>query len=193
MNSQGFLKAIPLNITMVESRLEQDSLGDLDSQSVTAIYNQYYPEVFRYARYRLGDETLAEDIASDTFFRLLKAVKDRRGPDRNLRGWLIGTARHLIIDHVRGKYRHPHVKLTDTHVDDGQTPPDAVEERDDSSTLRLALGHLTDEQQHVLALRFGQGYSHEETAKIMRKKVNAVKALQFRALTNLHHQVGGEE
>jgi RNA polymerase sigma-70 factor (ECF subfamily) len=193
MNSQGFLKVIPLNISMVESRSEQDSLGDLDSQSVSAIYNQYYPEVFRYARYRLGDETLAEDIASDTFLRLLKAVKAHRGPERNLRGWLIGTARHLIIDHVRGKYRHPHIKLTDTHVDDEQAPVEAVEERDASSELSLAMGRLTDEQQHVLALRFGQGYSLEETAKVMKKNVNAVKALQFRALTNLQRQVGGEK
>jgi RNA polymerase sigma-70 factor, ECF subfamily len=55
------------------------------------------------------------------------------------------------------------------------------------------MGRLTDEQQHVLALRFGQGYSLEETAKVMKKNVNAVKALQFRALTNLQRQVGGEK
>jgi len=38
----------------------------------------------------------------------------------------------------------------------------------------------------VLALRFGQGFSLEETANSMKIKVNYVKQLQFRALAALH-------
>jgi RNA polymerase sigma-70 factor (ECF subfamily) len=49
---------------------------------------------------------------------------------------------------------------------------------------------LTSEQQHVLALRFGQGYSVEETAAHLQKNINAVKALQFRALAALQRQIG---
>ena len=49
---------------------------------------------------------------------------------------------------------------------------------------------MTPEQQNVLALRFGQGYSLEETASLLEKKVNAVKALQFRALAALQRQIG---
>lgn len=55
---------------------------------------------------------------------------------------------------------------------------------------RYALTLLTEEQQQVLALRFGQGYSLEETATRMEKNVNAVKALQFRALASLQRQIG---
>jgi DNA-directed RNA polymerase specialized sigma24 family protein len=49
---------------------------------------------------------------------------------------------------------------------------------------------LTTEQQNVLALRFGDGYSLEETAAAMRKNVNAIKALQFRALASLQRYIG---
>jgi DNA-directed RNA polymerase specialized sigma24 family protein len=42
----------------------------------------------------------------------------------------------------------------------------------------------------VIALRFGQGYSLEETANYLKKNVNAVKALQFRALAALQRQIG---
>jgi RNA polymerase sigma-70 factor (ECF subfamily) len=41
---------------------------------------------------------------------------------------------------------------------------------------------LTSAQQHVLALRFSQGLSIEETARLMHKTIGAVKVLQFRAL-----------
>jgi RNA polymerase sigma-70 factor (ECF subfamily) len=45
--------------------------------------------------------------------------------------------------------------------------------------------HLTEEQQHVLALRFGQGLSLAEAAESMEKSVGAIKGLQHRALASL--------
>ena len=65
-------------------------------------------------------------------------------------------------------------------------PPESMEGRESRQTLRQALASLTPDQQNVLALRFGQGLSLDETALLMRKKPNAVKQLQFRALAGLH-------
>ena len=50
-----------------------DGLRRLDSQSIGAIYDQFFPEVYRYVRYRIDDDAAAEDIASDVFVRLLEA------------------------------------------------------------------------------------------------------------------------
>ena len=48
--------------------------------------------------------------------------------------------------------------------------------------IRWAMSRLTPDQQHVLALRFSQDCSLEETASMVDKSVNAVKVLQFRTL-----------
>jgi len=48
--------------------------------------------------------------------------------------------------------------------------------------IRWAMARLTQDQQHVLALRFSQDFSLEETASAVGKSINAVKVLQFRAL-----------
>ena len=48
--------------------------------------------------------------------------------------------------------------------------------------IHWAMSRLTPDQQHVLALRFSQDLSLEETASMVGKSVNAVKVLQFRAL-----------
>ena len=77
---------------------ELDGLRELNSQVIGAVYDKYFPEVFRYVRYRLGDEQAAEDIASDVFIRLLEASQKGRGPETNLRSWLLGTASHIITD-----------------------------------------------------------------------------------------------
>jgi RNA polymerase sigma-70 factor (ECF subfamily) len=193
MADRVFSRTLSIRTLMTDSHSDMDYLRNLDAQAVSLVYNHYFPEVFRYVRYRLGDEVLSEDIASEVFFRLLKAVKARRGPERNLRGWLIATAHHMVTDHLRRKYRHPVEAISDLLSSDGKGPLEEVEQRDASSALRRALLHLTRDQQHVLALRFGQGYSLEETAVLMDKKVNAVKALQFRALTALQHKMDAIE
>jgi len=167
-----------------------DGLRNLDTQSIGAIYDRYFTEMYRYVRYRLDDDSLAEDIASDVFVRLLEAVRKKRGPDSNLKGWLIVTASNAVNDHLRKRYRRPEAELTDTMPDGNPGVHAEVDAREQSRAVNLAYAQLTAEQQHVLALRFGQGYSLEETASFLKKNINAVKALQFRALASLQRQIG---
>lgn len=192
LNDRALANFYPINPSMIDTNPGIDCLGDLDSQAVTSVYNHYFPQIFRYVKYRLGDESLAEDISSEVFLSLLKALKNGNGPGKNLRGWLIGAARHMVVDHIRHKYRHPSQSISDALVSGEAGPCEQVEQRDASYSLRMALVQLTEDQQQVLTLRFGQGYSLEETAEIMKKRINAVKALQFRALNALQRRIGEE-
>ena len=167
-----------------------DGLRALDAQSIGAIYDQYFPEIYRYVRYRISDEAIAEDIASDVFVRLMEASQKNKGPQTNLRGWLIATASNVVNDHHRRHYRRPVEALSESMPDGNTNIHIQVDQREQSRLVQQALAQLTDEQQHVLALRFGQGYSLEETAEFLKKNINAVKALQFRALASLQRQMG---
>ena len=169
---------------------ELDGLQRLDAQAIGAVYDQYFSEIYRYVRYRIGDTTAAEDIASDVFVRLLEAVQNGQPPKTSLKGWLIGTASHMVTDFMRRKYRRPENELSESMPDAGVSIPSEVDQREQSRVVNSAYEQLTPEQQNVLALRFGQGYSLDETAAFMNKNVNAVKALQFRALAALQREVG---
>ena len=177
-------------MTDFDERTVLESLRKLDSQSIGTVYDRYFPEVYRYVRYRVGDETVAEDIASDVFVRLLEASQKKQGPQSNLRGWLIATASNAVNDHHRRNYRRPVEALSETMPDAAPGIPTQLDAREQQRLVQGALSQLTSEQQHVLALRFGQGYSLEETAAILEKNINAVKALQFRALASLQRQIG---
>ena len=167
-----------------------DGLRELDSQSIGAIYDQYFSEIYRYVRYRISDDAIAEDIASDVFLRLLEAAQKNQGPQSSLKGWLIATASNVVNDHFRYQYRRPVEDLSDSTPDQGLSIHAQVDLREQNQMVRNAYAQLTHEQQDVLALRFGQGYSLEETATHMNKNINAVKALQFRALASLQRQIG---
>lgn len=167
-----------------------DGLRKLDSQAIGVVYDQFFSEVYRYVLYRLGDQSIAEDIASDVFVRLLEAAQGGRAPQSNIKGWLIGTASHAVMDHLRRKYRRPVEAISESMPDRGPGVHDQFDLREQNRSVQQAYAQLTQEQQDVLALRFGQGYSLEETASHMKKNINAIKALQFRALAALQRQVG---
>jgi RNA polymerase sigma-70 factor, ECF subfamily len=185
------VKSIRGQMPISDLGLELEGLQNLDSQVIGAVYDRYFPDVYRFVYYRLNNEQVAEDISSDVFVRLLEAVKKRRGPQTNLKGWLLATASHAVADFLRHAYRRPTDALSDSMPDTAAPSlTDEVDRREMVDSVRLAYDRLTSEQQNVLALRFGDGYSLDETATVMQKNVNAVKALQFRALAALQRLIG---
>jgi RNA polymerase sigma factor (sigma-70 family) len=201
IRTNGILLAAPdylerniLPHCMSDERQLLKDLQKLDPEAITEIHNRYFASIFRYARYRLGDSSLAEDIVSETFVRLLNASHNGKGPRSSMRGWLMGTASNLINDHFRQSYNQPVTTSTENLelAASVGNPALDVEHSDRQQAIREALLTLPAAQQHVLALRFGSGCTLLETAEIMNKKPNAIKQLQFRALNNLRQQLGGD-
>ena len=158
----------------------------LDRQALAEIHDLYYPQVYRYVHYRLDNEQVVEDISAEVFLRLLDHLHQHKGEIHDLRAWLLGTAAHLVSDHLRQRYRKPLEDLENYDaLPASDDPQRTVEHNDNHREVREAIQQLTREQQHVLALRFSQGLSVEETAQMMNKTAGAIKVLQFRALATL--------
>lgn len=88
MDIAFFAHSTLTNFRLMSAYDEQSDLNglrSLDAQAIQAVYERYFPEVYRYVRYRLGDERAAEDIASEVFVRLLEAAHANRAPTSNLR------------------------------------------------------------------------------------------------------------
>ena len=194
MNAQisiSSMGGLAYSMTKYEEQSELDGLKNLDSQVIGAVYDRYFADIYRFVYYKLNDEQVAEDISSDVFVRLLEAVQKKRGPQTNLKGWLLATASNAVADYLRKVYRRPTEALSDTMPDENaSTLREEIDLREQADAVRGAYAELSSDQQNVLALRFGSGYSLEETARVMQKNVNAVKALQFRALAALQRNIG---
>lgn len=164
----------------------RERASKFDLEALGQIHDLYYPVVYRYVRFRVEDEGTCEDITSEVFARFLQAVKRRDRRIDDLRGWLLGTSSNLVHDHFRDHYRRPVDPLEDhDSLPDLQTAETLTERKLNRAELQQAIRQLTQDQQHVLALRFSQECSLEETARLIGKTVNAVKVLQFRALAAL--------
>src|SRR4030065_33267 len=177
-NKIGFHNGGVLGRLMTESSSELDDLNSLDPQVITAIHNQYYPDVYRFARFRVSDDVIAEDIAGEVFMRLLEAVHSNRGPNTNLRGWLLRTTANIVNDHYRKIYNRPKEEsseVLENNADIFLTQTDPVillDQAERNRQVQLAITQLTNAQQLVITLRFGDRFSLEETAKLMGRNAN---------------------
>jgi len=155
-----------------------------DQVALAEVYDRYFDQIYRYVYYRLNNEPdVAADIACEVFLALVSSLKNGKPPRTSLTGWLYTVARNLAADHIKKKGKT--VPLLDELVSDDPPLSEQAHWVQLLPSLKVALRHLTDEQQHVIALRFGEGMSLAETATLMDKTVGAVKALQHRALASL--------
>ncbi len=157
---------------------DRDALGDL--------YDDYAPLVYAYAYRRVGDPDVAEDLTGEVFVRVVAAVRSGHTWHTSFRAWLYRVAHNLVVDYCRRQVREPSLSLEETwSAAEGQDPGERAQSALDRERLRRALACLTPQQQEVLALRYGEGLTARETARILDKTVGAVEALQHRALAAL--------
>lgn len=156
-----------------------------DVNALGQIHDAYYGALFRYISFRVGDRHVAEDLVSEVFTRFLGAIRDGKPPQATLRGWLYGVAANVIGDHHRRSYRAPSAPLDEDLVSQAAGPAELAEHTAVRDDLRRALVTLTDEQQHVLALRYGRELPIQEVARTLGKTEGAIKQLQARAIAAL--------
>ncbi len=157
----------------------------LDPEALARIHDTYYVPIFRYVAFRVGDHTTAEDLTSEVFTRLLAALRDKRAPQNTLRGWLYGVAARVVSDHHRATYRTPQVELDEALVSGDHDPADIVDRKMTQESVLRAMQDLTEEQRHVLSLRFGSDMPIQDVARVLGKSEGAVKQLQARAVAAL--------
>jgi RNA polymerase sigma-70 factor (ECF subfamily) len=163
-----------------------DGVRRLDPQALSEVHNKYYPAIFRFIAFKVGDRETAEDLTSDVFVRLLDAVRDRHAPHKTLRGWLYSVASHIVIDYYRKQYRsRQEVELTDMMVGPGASPAERAMKKQTLESLHQALSQLTDDQRNVISLRFGYDLPIKDVAHMLGKSEGSVKQLQARAVASL--------
>lgn len=163
-----------------------------DRQAIAHIYDGFFEPIYQFLRWRVSDPTVAEDLTSEVFLKLLSALRDAHAPRDTLRGWLFRVARNVLADHYRGVL--PTVPLDDTapFVHDGDLETQLGAARD-VDRVRRVMRMLAPDQQEVLVLRFGEMMSLQETADSMGKSVSAIKSLQFRAVDTLRRLLAESE
>ena len=165
-----------------------------DETALIRAYDEYAPKIYRYAYRLTGHRATAQDVASETFRRLLGALKQGGGPTDNLSAWLYRVAHNLVVDGFRLQPDEAPVPIQEApEIPVRSRAESRLERREAVRAARAALSRLTSLQQQVIALRFLEELSIRETAEIMGKTEGAVKALQYRGTNSLRRILEDED
>ena len=162
-----------------------------DKEAAAALYRAHVGHIYRYVVRRVNDSMIAEDITADVFVRALEALPQYQQRGLPFLGWLYHIASGKVIDYYRWMDRRKHhTGLNESLPSNAEAPESAAAHQLGIEQALKAMQILTEEQQRVLTLRFLEGRSIRETAHLMNKNENTVKALQFRALKTLSERLG---
>lgn len=161
----------------------------LDPEALGQIHDMYYVPIYRYISYRVNEHETAEDLTSEVFTRFLSALQDKTAPQKTIKGWLFSVASNIVKDFYRKKYRHKQVALEDSVPSLVEGPAQKVESMLTNEDLRQAITQLTEEQQEIIALRFGYEMSIRDVAETTGRSEGSVKMLQARAIAALSRKM----
>jgi len=143
-----------------------------------SLYDTALPEVYGYLVRRCDGATVAEDLTAETFLAAVAAVQKARVPVMTT-AWLIGVARHKLVDHWRKKARDE--RNLEAVANDAPVADDPWDAHLDASVAHDVLGQLGAHHRTALTLRYLDDLPVLEVADHLGRTVHATEALLVRA------------
>ena len=167
------------------------------------LIRRYERPVFSLVFRMVRDRETAEDLAQDTFVKVLNHI-DRYRPEFKLSSWLFKIANNVTIDYLRKRQLDtvsmdgsPHagtaseVEATSFDVEARQESAlDEIEARELGSAIERAIARLRPEYRSCIMLPHVEGRSYEEIAAILDLPLGTVKTYIHRARNELRKMLG---
>jgi RNA polymerase sigma-70 factor (ECF subfamily) len=160
-----------------------------DESASEALVRQLYMEhgraLLSYVSRLTMDYEIAEDVVQETLIRAWRHAALLDPTVQAVRGWLLVTARHIVIDKVRAKKRRPqevYNEVQNTLLADGDHSEHVV----NCLVVRSALRELPPHHRVVVQQVYLEGRSLAETADALRVPVGTVKSRCHYAIRALH-------
>jgi RNA polymerase sigma-70 factor (ECF subfamily) len=191
------------------------SYTDVSDQQVVAFAQEgredaYRELIKRYERpvfsliYRMvRDKETAEDLAQETFIKVLNNI-NRYRPEFKFSSWLFKIANNIAIDHLRRRQvdtisiegspdaiTAERARATSVTVTSGgESPLEELESREIGASIEKAIARLRPEYRACIILRHVEDYSYDEIAEIVKLPLGTVKTYIHRARQELREYLG---
>lgn len=154
------------------------------------IYRAYFTDVYLYIRKLSGDEQIAEEITSETFFRAMRALKSFRG-DCDIRIWLCQIAKNCYYSHLKQSGRTQ--SIDDESFSELPGTEESIEEqllhREDAMRIRAVVHTLPEPYREVFLWRVFAELSFREIGRLFRKSDNWACVTFHRARTMIKQRM----
>jgi RNA polymerase sigma-70 factor, ECF subfamily len=159
--------------------------------ALLALYDRALPQVYGYFVRRVPTAAIAEDLTAEVFLAAVRAVHDAKVEQMTV-AWLIGVARHKLVDHWRRAAREE--RALELASDSPATADDWTDVVDPGRAM-TALSTLGAHHRAALSLRYLDGLAVAEVARLLDRTVHATEALLVRARVAFRraYEMGGDD
>ena len=166
-------------------------LRERDMQLIADLVERFQHRLVRYLLYLTGRREFAEDLAQETWIRVLQRGSQYNGRQR-FDPWLFAIARNLAIDYLRKKRKGVQTASLPNDRDamlllptSGPSPFEAAARSEDAIRLAGQLQILSPLYREALLLRFQEDLSLPEIAQVLGAPVTTVTSRIYRGLAAL--------
>jgi RNA polymerase sigma-70 factor, ECF subfamily len=166
--------------------------------ALNEIMERWHRRVTSYLLRLTGSESVAMDLAQETFVRVYQS-RTRYRPAAKFSTWLFAIASNLAREHFRWLKRHPVSSLDETHdrarplgellPAHGRDPSEAAEDVERITAVRNAVMSLPEDLRTVVLLFEYEDMSYEQISEITGCSRKAVEMRLYRARNILHEQL----
>jgi len=137
-----------------------------DEDAFASIWREFHPGLIRYLRVKAASD--AEDLASDTWCRVTRALGSFEGDEVGFRAWLYTSARNRLTDWYRGSHRQPDaIELSMLMILPARNNVESEAEENSATDAAVALiAQLPTDQAEAVMLRIVAGLDVATVAKI---------------------------
>ncbi len=149
-----------------------------DTKAFAALYQQIYPDMYRFALYTLRDKEDAEDAVSEAVVDAFAAIPKLRS-DEAFRGWIFKILSNKCKNKLR-EYVNKTVELPEDMEENASGQP--VEE---AALVRKIFFELGEEDRLIISMHLFAGYTSREMAELLHMNENTIRSKESRALKKL--------
>ena len=193
----------PWNLALAADQQVVTWAQDGDESAFRELIRRYQRPIFSIIYRMVRDRELAEDLAQETFIKVLNAIDSYR-PEHKFSSWIFKIANNAAIDHLRRRELEtlslegaPDALTTERQEatalqvrDRTESPLEELEARELGSQIEEAIAGLRPEYRSCIMLRHVEGRAYEEIAEILGLPLGTVKTYIHRARAELRDQLG---
>lgn len=149
-------------------------------EAFRAFYDESLPRVYGYFLHRCGGSVqVAEDLTQETFLAAIAELKKGKQIASPI-AWIYGISRHKLIDHYRRQERADRALAVAWDAEESEDELVVRDEEEARERATAALASVAASQRAALVLCYVDGFSVDETARVLGKSAEAVESLLAR-------------
>ena len=162
------------------------SIDDINWDSVVS---NELPRLYNYFRYRLGDESVAEDLTSVVLEKAWTKRHRYRKDRAAFSTWLFAIAQNEVISYLRKRRITLPISMAEEVT--SENAEDMAEQAQDFGQLSSLLANLPERERELVSLKFGADLNNREISVITSLSESNVGTLLSRILQKLREQMEG--